>query len=105
MHPLALATRQRTPQARAQVQGVEVRQGLLDDGTVLPRERCQCRQPRCTAQGNGIEHTDCIEGVRLLLDQGQGLRNTAAGQLCQRFAQQLHAAAGRLAQPGQQLEQ
>ena len=105
VHTLALATGQRPPQARAQVQGVEVGQGLLDDGAVLPGERCQGREPRRAAQGNRVEHADRIECVGLLLDQCQRLGNTAAGHLCQWLTQELHAAAGGFAQPCQQLQQ
>ena len=105
VHALALAPGQRPPKACAQVQSVEVGQGLLDDHTVFPGERRQHRQPGGAAQGNGIEHADRIEGVGLLFDQRQGLGDTAAGQLCQRFAQQLHTAVAWLAQPGQHLQQ
>lgn len=104
VHTLALATGQRAPQARTQVQGIKVGQRLLDDVAVLPGERRQGREPGRAAQGNRVEHADRIEGVGLLFDQRQGLGYMAARHLRQRFAHQLYVAAGGFAQPCQQLQ-
>ncbi|MNI88230.1 hypothetical protein D3C73_1455080 [compost metagenome] len=48
VYALAFATGQRAPDARAQVRGIEVGQGLLDDRAILLGKRRQGGQPRGT---------------------------------------------------------
>ncbi|MNR49795.1 hypothetical protein D3C85_1692240 [compost metagenome] len=75
MHALALATGEAAPGAGAQMSRIHIAQGLMDDVIVYSRPRTQGRQPRRSAQGHGIEHTDRIQGVGLLFNHRQGLRD------------------------------